>query len=451
MRVTRLDLQSYRRFEQFSLELDPQLTVIVARNGQGKTTVLEAMVAALGPFVGAFDEGRGHHLLQSDVHRKTTAEQWPGNEPQYPVVVSAELSRDGEENISWQRRLNSGKKSAKTTVKEAAPLSRWGKVLQQEVRDGLPIDLPVVAYYSSNRLWLSDVNRRSRTSGILTKSRTAAYGDALSTSVASFAQLEEWMKATYLASLQENQRDDGSNRFAEMLVGVSDGVDAVMKEEGWADFKYNFALDQLSMDHPDHGALPISMLSDGVRAVIALVADLALRCVRLNPHLGWDASRKTRGVVLIDEVDLHLHPAWQQRVVQNLRNVFPSVQFILTTHSPQVISTVNRHQIRVVQRDNDDLWRAYAPDEQVKGLESSVALLEIMGVSPVPEIPESKMITDYLHLVELGKKQSSEGQMLRDRLEEIYGSSHRILIEADRLERFLEVKSQLHSRQQNAE
>ncbi|KWR73194.1 ATP-binding protein [Arthrobacter sp. W1] len=449
MHITRLDLQSYRRFEQFSIELDPKLTVIVARNGQGKTTVLEAVVAALGPFVGAFDEGRGHHLQQSDVHRKTTSEQWPANEPQYPVIVSAELARDGDSNIEWSRRLNSGKKGSKTTVKEAAPLVSWGKTLQNDVREGIPIDLPVVAYYSSNRLWLSNMNRRSRSSAILTKSRTAAYEDALATSVASFFQLEEWMKTTYLASMQESVRADRTNRFAGWLVGVSNCVDYVMAEEGWADFKFNFALDELSMDHPDHGVLPVSMLSDGVRAIISLVGDLALRCVRLNPHLGVDAPNRTKGIVLIDEVDLHLHPSWQQRVVRTLRNAFPEVQFILTTHSPQVISTVSSNQTRIVQRDHDGRWQAFPPDEQVKGLESSVALSDVMGVSPVPDIPESKMIRDYSYLVESGKKESGEGLALRKQLEGLYGPTHRVLIEADRLDRFQVLKTGLRKRQRN--
>lgn len=445
--ITRLDLHSYRRFEQFSVKFDPELTVIVARNGQGKTTVLEATVAALGPFIGAFDEGRGQHLLQSDVHRKTTSEQWPSNEPQYPVVVAAELTHDRDRIISWSRRLNSGKKGAKTTVKEAAPLNAWAKSLQNEVRAGQAVDLPVVAYYSSNRLWLSNMNRRSKSSETLTKSRTAAYEGALSTSIASFYQLEGWMKTTYLASLQEHERPFGNNRFASWLAGVSDCVDYVMAAEGWAGFKFNFALGELSMDHPDHGDLPVSMLSDGVRAIISLVGDLALRCVRLNPHLGSDAPKLTKGIVLIDEVDLHLHPSWQQRVVQTLRNAFPRVQFIVTTHSPQVISTVSSQQTRIVQKDDDGLWQAYVPDEQVKGLESSVALSDVMGVNPVPDVDEAKWIDEYTYLVENGRESSEAGRDLRNKLENAYGMSHRVLIEADRLARFQALKVGLRNQQ----
>ena len=94
------------------------------------------------------------------------------------------------------------------------------------------------------------------------------------------------------------------------------------------------------VEHPEYGRLPLSSLSDGVRNMIALIADIAHRCARLNPHLSEEAARQTPGVLLIDEVDMHLHPRWQQLVVDLLRKAFPSLQIILSTHSPHVLSTV---------------------------------------------------------------------------------------------------------------
>lgn len=190
------------------------------------------------------------------------------------------------------------------------------------------------------------------------------------------------------------------------------------------------------MIHPDHGELPISMLSDGVRSVISLVADLALRCVRLNPALGEQAPFLTPGVVLIDEVDLHLHPAWQQRIVSSLRQAFPEVQFILTTHSPQVLSTVHSSQIRVVDRDQDGRWQAVAPEAEVKGLESAVALSDVMSVDPVPDLDESRLVRRYTDLIEKGQAMSGDGVLAREQLEQLYGESSSVLIDADRLIRF---------------
>ena len=104
--------------------------------------------------------------------------------------------------------------------------------------------------------------------------------------------------------------------------------------------------------------IPLSQLSDGYKGVISLVADIAYRMATLNPQLGMDILEKVDGVVLIDEVDLHLHPAWQQKVLNNLTDIFPNVQFIVTTHAPSVINSVKKENIRmlsdgeVVETDN---------------------------------------------------------------------------------------------------
>ena len=97
--------------------------------------------------------------------------------------------------------------------------------------------------------------------------------------------------------------------------------------------------------------LPFSFLSDGYRNMVALVADVAWRAAVLNPHLGKDAAARSEGVVLIDEIDLHLHPRWQRRVLGNLRRTFPGLQFVTTTHSPQVIASARREEVRVLEKN----------------------------------------------------------------------------------------------------
>src|SRR5699024_4924939 len=150
---------------------------------------------------------------------------------------------------------------------------------------------------------------------ILTKSRTAGYEDCLS-ALSSFTQLQQWMRKASLAVLQQRDQPGYSHsNLSERLTGIQHAVDSALESEGWQHFHYSQVFEELAMVHKDHGALPINLLSDGVRAMISLVADLALRCVRLNAHLGAEAPKISKGVVLIDEVDLHLHPAWQQHVL----------------------------------------------------------------------------------------------------------------------------------------
>jgi len=97
--------------------------------------------------------------------------------------------------------------------------------------------------------------------------------------------------------------------------------------------------DELMLDLGNR-EMPFGYLSDGYRNMLGLAADLAIRCATLNPHLREHAAFETTGVVLIDEIDLHLHPLWQGRVVTDLLRAFPSMQFVATSHSPFVIQSL---------------------------------------------------------------------------------------------------------------
>lgn len=432
MKLSRIRLQNYRRFAEFEIQLHPEITVIAARNGQGKTTVLEAIAAAMGPFVGAFDFGRAENIRRTDARYSVQPDSFE-NESNFPVIIDAELIKPA---IQWQRALQSAK--SRTTIKEAAPLANWGKQLQKALSTSVEVTLPVVRYYSSRRLWVNHSNTSGK--AILTQSRTQGYEDCLS-SLSNFAQLQEWVKKTTQAIQQQRELPGyEKSNLDSRLKGIQRAVDIVMAKEGWSHFHYSFVFDELAMIHPDHGALPISLLSDGVRAMISLVADLALRCVRLNGFLGEKAPQSSPGIVLIDEVDLHLHPAWQQRVVQTLRSAFPKLQFIISSHSPQVLSTVERDNIRVIFRDTEGNWQAQSPDQEIIGLESTIALNDVMGVNPIPPVAAAKLIAEYTIAIEREVHDSPEGLALREQLINIYGENHPVLLDADKLIRFQNFK-----------
>lgn len=433
MNLIRLGLKNYRRFPSFEIDFDAGLTVIAARNAQGKTTILEAAAAALGPFVGAFDEGKSRHIERSDARYHRVGEGYE-NEQNFPVVIRAELSNP---KLHWQRALTGPK--SRTTIKDATPLAALGQSLQASLRRTPDTTLPVLRYYSSRRLWVSHKNTLNKTP-LLTQSRSIGYEDCLSPS-SSFTQLQAWMRQATLALVQQRKLTSYNAASLEaQLKGIHQAVNTVMAQEGWEYFHYSLTFEELAMSHADHGMLPISLLSDGVRAMISLVADLALRCARLNVHLKEAAPTATAGIVLIDEVDLHLHPAWQQRVIASLQSAFPSVQFIVTTHSPQVLSTVKRESIRVVFQDGQGQWQAICPAQEVKGVESAVALSNVMGVNPIPPVDEAVWLADYLARIENGLHDNTAGRALRDKLIAFYGDRHPVLLDADRLIRFQDFK-----------
>lgn len=179
----------------------------------------------------------------------------------------------------------------------------------------------------------------------------------------------------------------------------------------------------------------MSSLSDGVRNMLALVADVARRCASLNPQLGADAARDTPGVLMIDEVDMHLHPRWQQLVMELLCKAFPALQIISTTHSPHVLSTVDKASIRVI-RIVDGHAIIETPLLQTRGVESADVLASVMGVDPVPHLQESRQLSEYRALIEDGQADSEQSLELRAKLTKHFGDTHPVILDCDRLIRF---------------
>ena len=149
----------------------------------------------------------------------------------------------------------------------------------------------------------------------------------------------------------------------------------------------------LLVEYGGKGRLPFNLLSDGQRSMLAVVADITIKAAVLNPHHGEAVLQETSGVVLLDEIDLHLHPKWQRQVVSNLKNIFPKIQFFASTHSPQVIGETPASQLIVLRQDGS--W--FKPDASL-GLNSNEVLRDIMGANYVsPGFSEKiAQLDDYL-------------------------------------------------------
>ena len=359
MRLTQLYLQNYRCFSQLTVDLHPKLTVLIAPNGAGKTTLLDAARVALWPFVKGFDlgsqTGKAANIHLRDVR---LAQQPSGNmEAQLPcrILTTGQWSPDAAE-VAWMQTRDSIRASTKTQGDTCTrALTAHAEHLQRQVREGQTlVTLPLVSYLGTSRLWFEgrftsnaedttlDTNEYSRTSGYL---NCLAY----SSSFKAFAAWYIWIYRAYLSSqIKAFQRhvplDDTGQRFAQIVEVIKTAVDALVKHAtGWHSLEYSEEHHlQLVMQHALHGFMPVDMLSDGLRNTIAMVADLAFRAYKLNPHLGARAALETPGVALIDEVDMFLHPSWQQSILPSLCAAFPQVQFIVSTHSPQVsVSSYN--------------------------------------------------------------------------------------------------------------
>lgn len=442
MKLDKLRLENFRCFDDLEISFDPALTVLVAENGQGKSTVLDAIRIALWPFVSSFDLARGSFSSNSpgsgisvdDVRvvklpSGDMARQLPARISMTRVYDDSGLPRD------WTRYRDRETHATKTKAGNGvAALKKWAEDLQQASRDPQtpPPDLPVFGYYGTGRLW-SQKKLTEATRGVDdTKStdfhvRSFGYRDCLdpASTYKHFSEWFAWASESYqekrLRALDRpgSERENDLRAASTPIKVVQEAINAFLFDvTGWRDLEYSIADGKkLVLTHDPGGErLMVDQLSDGVRSVLAMVGDLAYRCVKLNPHLGARAATEARGVVMIDEIDMHLHPRWQQTILGQLRQAFPNLQFIVTTHSPQVITTVGRESIRVI-RVEEGRYVVETPDFSPLAQSSGDALARIMGTHSQPELPVLDVVHGYEQLVRTGQEEGDEARGLRTELD----------------------------------
>lgn len=447
LNIKKLKLRNYRCFSEIAIEFHDQLTVLVAPNGKGKTAILDAIAVAFGPYIGAFDEATGKHFEPDDI-RLIRARDTASNEME-PAAGGVSLEAEGTipdkemssiavldeswANKPWKRSLAGAKK--KTTIKDAGDLIAYGRELQKQVgTPGSNVILPILGYYGTGRLW----QQKKLTQDKLPRtSRTIGYRDCLDPA-SSYKSFTEWFRYWSTNALKgridaaQSGRDYAPTEFDAYIRSVADAVNACLSPAGWKNISYSFAREDLVAHHDGLGELPVALLSDGIRNMIGMVADIAFRATKLNPQLGSSAARETPGIVWIDEIDMHLHPEWQQEVLGGLTKAFPNVQFIVTTHSPQVLTTVHKECIRVIEWEGGEAF-ARIPSHETYAQESRTTLEDVLGVSSRPPLDITNKLRNYLERVEEGKDAAPEVIQLRIELENALGTGDGQLQLADML------------------
>lgn len=444
MRLKSVSLHNFRCFKELHVDLDSQLIVLAALNGQGKTSVLDAIRIALWPYVSAFDVVTGTMPNSGIEVDDVRLENIPlvTMEPQLPASISVDAFYESE-LIRWSRQRSKVSKGSKTSVKEAKPISEIGSDLQSKIRINADHEneysksfdtlLPVIAYYGTGRLWKHRKLTLKRQTGSDFFSRSYAYVGCLD-SGSDFKYFTDWFFHLYAADFEQKTKTlkkkgfeglvDEHFVYSELMDAISNAVDRVVGAQGWKNLSYSPSQDTLVMEHDVLGELKVDQLSDGLKSVIAMTADIAYRCVRLNPQLSKAATDETSGVVVIDEIDMHLHPQWQQTVIQSLREAFPNVQFIVTTHSPQVLSTIRRENIRVIQTRLDGTATADSPVASTYGEPSGDVLFSVMAVDPQPPVAEKQDLQRLTALVDQGLYDQPEALELMQRLAVTLGEQH---------------------------
>jgi predicted ATP-binding protein involved in virulence len=387
MRIDRIRLTNYRCHRDLEVRFTPRFNVLTGVNGSGKTSLLRGLAEALSGLTSFIAGAAGATPLAEDTIRleRIEVESRLRFEPQYPVSVEATGMAFGTPT-SWKVERSSVARQPAWDGSFPGVMfhqQQNGTVAAQEIQP-----LPVVAFYRANRQWNSPrqnelaaaTQKNSRIDGYRFYADASTDSPTLSTWVIAKC-LERFQVSSETGVAFDDIHDD------ELALVNSAIADAVDEAKG---IKYDMREKSLLVewkqsDFPERRPTIFENLSDGQKAIICLIADIARRICLLNPQLGQEAMKQTPGVVLIDELDMHLHPKWQRSLTLGLQKAFPSVQFIVASHSPQILSEMQPEQIIV-------LTAGSALHPQVSyGLDSSAVLEEIMEASPRPEGVSSEL------------------------------------------------------------
>jgi predicted ATP-binding protein involved in virulence len=193
----------------------------------------------------------------------------------------------------------------------------------------------------------------------------------------------------------------------------------------------------------------IGQLSHGQKSVIAMVADLVQRLIMLNPKRA--DPLEGYGIVIIDEIELHLHPQWQQQILPNLQSTFPGIQFIVTTHSPQILSTVDRTCLRRLGTDKDGNPAIIPVLFQTRGVASTDILEQIMETTATPALQETRWLHEYYNHLAEETFETESAKKLLTQLTMHFGEDHPIMVKLQSDIEFRKLRAKLSTAAQKAE
>lgn len=416
--VKNITIENYKAISTSrSFNFKDSFSVLIGDNSQGKTTILNAIRSSL---LGILPE---HEQVNKDSRKKNIGQNGQKRKQRFYGItegilrwgdIHSRISTTGElitngictikasnDYFSWGAyRLNrkGGIRFSYTSLSESYMRELY---LQQMNRT---INLPLIVYYSTERTEQANSIRV-----FAHNDRWSGYHNCLGNYV-SYNQFKQWYKDLQLLSNKPN--GDYYSQLKRTFIDIL--KDCFKGERDILDLTYfdtltnvetgkNEKVDDLvvrrrSEDGKNENQILLSNLSAGYKVMLALIADMAMRCLTLNEHLGKEAARETTGIVLIDEIDMHLHPLWQRHIVADLMRCFPKIQFITTTHSPFIVQSLHADQIINLQKNQlDDVY--ITKDPSILNVNESSRLMGVISPYGSKEAEKRSIETQLYNLL----------------------------------------------------
>ncbi len=339
MYFEKIEIENFRSIVSMELNFKPGVNLLIGDNGVGKTSILDAIVIALGGYLNGVNGVSAKNIVMADVRLNTVNVGSVSTSIQYhtPVRIGCELNVDNQ-IYKWERiREDESPRRNTKIVKRDGDISRYAKEITNDVAQ----ELPVFSYQSSVR---ASQTRRGDFGAKMKKKmddRRCGYLGCLD-SVLDLKRVKEWCYEMQRVEFEQEKKIAEYEQFKEIVGTVMQWM-SELKEAP----KVYYSRQHRDIVYAEKNeVLPISCLSAGYQSVLWMVMDIAYRLATLNP--GKMNLNESKGVVLIDEVDMHLHPKWQWNVIKTLEKTFPNIQFIIATYSPIIISSCKRGNLILI-------------------------------------------------------------------------------------------------------
>ena len=465
MRLLEIKMSNFRCFKSLHLKLQGihpvseeessafhgGVAVLVAPNGKGKTAILDGIKYLLASFISRFkgiktpapkdsDFRREWKLknmvVTNDVYRRELREVAASPYMRFEAVAefvngAGDLPEGGRKIANWDiTRLRDKSEATKNEVPSGKALGEINSVADMFIdgdNAGKPLALPILAYYNTER---AVVRKRPERMRAFRKEyrRIDAYSGALDGGL-DYKGLIEWLcyVEDRLRTEREQRRDFDYVSLEEKTIQMA--VEGLLP--GFSNLRVTKNPLNLAVDVDDHGVCKTcfvdEQLSDGYKIVLVLALNLVSRILEANgglPEATPESLLACDGVVLIDEVDLHLHPSWQQRIVDDLTRTFPNLQFIVTTHSPQVVSSVKGSSVFLV---NDGEMEAIGAGRQTRGLDANQLLADVFCSSFAAECREREELEELARRLEISKELTVKDKEEFERLAHYFGEADPVI------------------------
>lgn len=395
LKLEKIELGNYRKFKRYTVDFDPQMTVLVGNNGAGKSSVLSAAAIGLDDFLLALTP-RQRSIKRSDARIESfDINGIIDRQENYPVTVTATCLMGEDQDVkTWQ--WTSTLVAADGENDNGFDFDLYGytrKMYDRIIAGDQSLTLPLLAYYEADRFWFKT------TGSIETRRKRFNRLDGYENTLLARINLDQILTWFFKMTAQDLQRSQSiaPSEESPIFFAVRDALANCFKSitgSSRVNITYNLDMDDLDIEYIDSSnkvqRMALSQLSGGYRSTLCLIADIAYRMALLNPSLGKNVL-ETPGIVLIDEVDLHLHPLWQARILGDLCSTFPNTQFVVTTHAPAVISSVSSKHIRILS----DGTEALAPSTEIYGSDAGRVLISIMNAPERPVEIQTKFDMFY--------------------------------------------------------